>query len=46
MSLETFGEIVGAWNRAHDPEAAKDISDAEVAELSAWLDSVPAMGSA
>lgn len=38
MSLWDFAVCCDAWRRAHDPDAAGELSDAELAELDRFLD--------
>lgn len=39
-SLWDFQAIVTAWNTAHDPDAERDITDAEFDELGQWLETM------
>ena len=43
-SLWDFHAILTAWNRAHDPDAASQISDEEERELEVWLDGLQTTG--
>jgi len=44
-SLIDFGQLVEAWNAAHDDGPA-NLSDAEASDLADWLDEVETAGRA
>lgn len=46
LSLDGFCEIVAAWNRAHDPDGAGQITETEASDLAAWLDGLEISGNA
>lgn len=46
MSLHAFRDTVAAWNAAHDPDAERDITDAEFDDLGQWLETMQVAGRA